>query len=168
MAQQTTTELARTLNTDAADSLQNRLARLAAQGDLVLERHAYEQDGYEALLAGDTYVTPGGEVVTLEAVHTGSSPEDTEVTVAYHHRGREYEYTTSAASLLARMDADGGWYAVPMAVWQQGATRCPACGSFCHQHGGVREFPYASCPECATTVGERTLADEGRVVEVLY
>lgn len=131
------------LNTDRV-----RQAMEAEQWRTVDALDGYES--FEAISLGDGWLTPGGEVVLVTGLDVDASAEGTEVTVEFLDReapdGGAYEYTTSAASLLARMDADGGWDHVQPTLYTSGAVNCPVCGAFMSlmpTRSGSRDEPFA-------------------------
>lgn len=150
-----------------------RMATRAEKG--VRDLSDYEYDTHEAIHAGQHWVAGEADsVVEIDAVDVGASADETTVTLKFHDREAvdengdsvDYVYTTTAASLFTRMEADGGWHYVPLTV-KSGPGRCPNCSKFLPTHGGEHEFPWAGCDECQITLGYEELEEQGVVHPVL-
>lgn len=152
-----------TLNTD-------RVRRLMERDDLRRGDVPDEYSTHEALHAGDTWLTPGGEVVEVAAVTVEASAEDTTLTLEFHDReapeGDTYSYETTAARLFARMEADGGWQRVPLALYQEGPVQCPVCGGFASTYPAHDDLAVAVC-QCGGEKHHEELVRDGEAVEVL-
>lgn len=169
MAQQTTTELNRTeLMTRDTD----RIRRLVGRDGDDLRRGDVpdEYDTHEALHAGDVWLTPDGEVVEVAAVDVQGSADSTTLTLVYHDReapeGGDYSYETTAARLFARMEADGGWTRVPLAMYSTGPVNCPVCSGFMSTYPAHDDLAVGVC-QCGGEKHHEDLVRDGEAVEVL-
>ena len=156
-----------TLNTD-------RVRRLMERDDLRRGDVPDEYDTHEAIHAGDTWLTPGGEVVEVDAVDVAHDADSTTVTLLFHDREAldedgeavDYSYETSAASLFARMEADGGWTRVPLALYSSGPVNCPVCAGFASTYPAHDDLAVAVC-QCGGEKHHEDLVADGEAVEVL-
>lgn len=164
--QETTEKIAEKTAEDFAQRAENHGINLFSD-DRQFNRHREDLPSEIVLLTGDSHENPGEIVVIDSSYH-----KDREwfVTLRYPERPGNYQYDTSADSFFSRVEADGGWYEVPVAAWKPGATICPDCGSFMEQNGGRQTFdgwdpsPTAECKNCHTSIGLHQIQKQDRVV----
>lgn len=160
--------------TDATDRRNDRIRSLMADDGLVNVEGREGYPTHEDIRVGDVWLTPGDEVVEVTGVHVGASAEETEVTVRFDDRDAidgdgdivPFEYTTTAARLMRRMAADGGWTEVPTALYRGSPPNCPRCGAFMSRYPAFRDLAHATC-RCGCEMDHRELVEGDHAVEVL-
>jgi len=114
-----------------------------------------EYDDPEDIQVGDAWI-PGAADSLVEV----DDVSDDFVELRFYDRHGEGTERQLKESLLARMEADGGWHFVPL-VHTDGPAHCPNCGAFMRVNGGDRRFPASGCDQCGITVGLDHLEDAG-------